>query len=138
ASAIVWTRDQYPVLAAKSVQGIELKSKFKPDELVGSENKKNGKLRIVKLADKKVATSGEIVTFSIRYDNLGNREIHEVVITDNLTPRLEYIADSAVSDIPAQFEIEDNGEGSSILRWTLDEPLPGGRGGVVTFKALVR
>jgi uncharacterized repeat protein (TIGR01451 family) len=137
-SAVVWTRDQYPVIAAKSVQGIELRSRFKADELVGQESRRLTGLRIVKLADKRIADSGDIVTFTIRYDNLGNREISDVVIVDNLTPRLEYVADSADSDVPARFEIEDNGEGSSVLKWILENPVEGGKGGVVTFKALVR
>jgi len=55
----------------------------------------------VKLADKQIAKPGDIVTFTIRYDNIGDREVHDVVIIDNLTPRLEYIEDSAECDAPA-------------------------------------
>ena len=63
---------------------------------------------------------------------------HEAVIVDNLTPRLEYVEDSATCDVAGVLEVEDNGEGSVILRWVLDEPLPGRSGGVVTFQARVR
>ena len=48
-SAIVWTRDQNPVITAKSEQANVLKSEFKEQELVGQENRFNGKgkLRIL-------------------------------------------------------------------------------------------
>ena len=139
-SAIVWTRDQNPVVTAKSEQAVVLKSEFKDQELVGQENRFNGKgkLRIVKSADKRIAEPGDIVKFSIRYDNIGDREVRDVVIVDNLTPRLEYVEDSATCDVDGVLEVEDNGEGSVILRWVLDEPLRGRSGGVVTFQARVR
>jgi len=55
-----------------------------------------------------------------------------------LTPRLGYIPDSGVSSRPAVFGIADNGEGSVILSWKLNEALPGKSKGWVTFKAKVR
>jgi len=139
-SASNWTRDQNPVIAAASVQGNELRSHFRDQELVGRENRFNGqaRLRIVKLADKAIAEPGDIVTFTIRFDNIGDREVHDVVIVDNLTPRLEYVEDSATCDSKGVLETEDNGEGSLILRWVLDEPVAGRTGGVVTFQARVR
>lgn len=137
-SAVVWSRAQNPVITAKSEQAIELKSEFKQHELVGREIRFKGKLRIVKTADKKIAEPGDIVKFSIRYDNIGNGEVRDVVIVDNLTPRLEYIDDSATCDRAGVLEVEDNGEGSVILRWVLDEPLRGRSGGVVTFEVRVR
>lgn len=137
-SASVWSRAQNPVITAKSEQAIVLKGEFRQHELVGRESRFKGRLRIVKTADKKIAVPGDIVTFSIRYDNLGNGDVNGVVIVDNLTPRLEYVDDSASSDRDGVLEVEDNGEGSVILRWVLDEPLPGGKGGVVTFQTRVR
>ena len=95
-------------------------------------------LRIVKLADKKTAVPGDDIEFTIRYDNLGTREVHHIRIVDNLTPRLQYLDDSATSDRVGQLLLEDNGEGSQILVWELEEPLPGKTGGVITFKARVR
>ncbi len=139
-SARVWTRDQNPVVIAKSEQAIELKSEIRDLELVGQENRFKGqaKLRVVKTADKKIAEPGDIVTFTIRYDNIGDREVHDVVIIDNLTPRLEYVDNSATSDRDGSLVLEDNGEGSLILKWILEEPLKGRSGGVVTFQAIVR
>jgi uncharacterized repeat protein (TIGR01451 family) len=139
-SAVVWTRDQNPVIAGQTEGAVELKGRFLPNELVGRENRCDGKsrLRIVKLADRQAAQPGDVVTFSIRYDNTGDREVRDVVIVDNLTPRLEYIDDSATCDRPGELFLQDNGEGSLILRWELAEPLAPRAGGVVTFQARVR
>ncbi|MGE5193246.1 MAG: hypothetical protein ACM3U2_12185 [Deltaproteobacteria bacterium] len=139
-SAVVWTRDQNPVIAAKTEGAVELKGRFQQLEMVGRENRCDGKarLRIVKLADRSAAQSGDVVTFTIRFDNIGDREVHDVVIVDNLTARLEYIDDSATCDLKGDLFLQDNGEGSLILRWELAEPLAAHSGGVVTFQARVR
>jgi len=138
-AAIVWNRDQYPVATA-SIDAIhQVTARFKPQELVGVEDERTpGKLRLVKLADRKVAAPGEIVTFTIRYDNLGDRELNDLQIVDNLTPRLEYVKDSASSDKDGRLDVEDNGEGSALLTFRLKGPLEGHQGGVLTFKARVR
>ncbi|MSR56594.1 MAG: DUF11 domain-containing protein [Planctomycetaceae bacterium] len=137
-SAVALTRDQNPVITAVADGPGELTSRFSPEEFVGRENQLRRKLRIVKLADTEVAAQGDVVTFKIRFDNLGDVEIRKVVIVDNLTPRLEYVEDSATCDREGEFFTDDNGDGSLILRWELDKPLPGRTGGVVTFKARVR
>jgi uncharacterized repeat protein (TIGR01451 family) len=142
-SAVVWTRDQYPVIEAHEESVGEIRSRFKELELVGVETRHKKGLRIVKLADKGIAQPGDIVTFTIRFDNLGLRELRDVAIVDNLTPRLEYVEDSGTLSINGEnangrLVTEDNGEGSVILRWELDEPLAPKTGGVVTFQARVR
>jgi uncharacterized repeat protein (TIGR01451 family) len=139
-SAIVWTRKQYPVIVAKSDPAHELQASFKPQEFIGAEDERRtpGRLRIVKLADKTAAAPGDVITFTIRYDNLGDREVDQVRIIDNLTPRLEYVADSATSSRAGKLVVEDNAEGSLVLKFELSDPLPGHQGGVVTFKAQVR
>jgi uncharacterized repeat protein (TIGR01451 family) len=138
-AAIAWTRDEFPVIAA-SLQGAQqVVVKFNVNELVGVEDRrKPGRLEIVKLADRQTALPGEFVNFRIEYENVGDRELTEVRIIDNLTPRLEYVADSASSSRAAVLDISDNGEGSVILTWSLKEPLKGKTKGVVAFKARVR
>ena len=78
------------------------------------------------------------MTFAIRYENKGEREVTDVRIVDNLTPRLEYIEDSATSDRAGEINIKDNNEGSLVLTFTLDAPLKEKTSGVVTFQCLVR
>jgi uncharacterized repeat protein (TIGR01451 family) len=140
AAALNWTRDEFPVIAATSDSSKEMYASFRPQEFVGidEEHKRQGDLRIVKLADKDVAKPGDVVTFTIRFDNLGDRELHHIRIVDNLTPRLEFLEDSASADRPGQITMQDNDEGSLVLRFELDEPLPGHAGGVITFQARVK
>jgi uncharacterized repeat protein (TIGR01451 family) len=138
-AAIAWTRDEFPVAAASLEGAQQILVKFVPNELVGIEDRrKPGRLEIVKLADKQTARPGEIVSFKIEYENIGDRELKDVRIIDNLTPRLEYVPDSGTSSRPAILDVADNGEGSVILTWSLKEPLRGKTKGAVTFKARVR
>jgi len=138
-AAVAWTRTQSPVITATTVSSQEVRAEFRASELVGLEDRnKPGVLRIVKLADKGAAAPGEIVTFTIRYDNLGDKPVHHVKIVDNLTPRLELVEGSGTSDRAGRLDIEPNGEGSFVLTFVVDEPLPGKTGGVVTFKAKVK
>lgn len=138
-AALRWTRENNPVIISESLSGVEATSMFKAAEIVGIEEKGiKGELRIVKLADKQVASSGDIITFTIRYDNLGDKELFHIQIIDNLTPRLEFVEESGDSDRAGRLDVEDNGEGSLVLKFVLDDPLPGRTGGVVTFKAKVR
>ncbi|HEX4072706.1 MAG TPA: hypothetical protein VHX68_16105, partial [Planctomycetaceae bacterium] len=138
-AAIAWTRNEFPVIAASLEGAQQVVVKFVASELVGIEDRrKPGRLEIVKLADKQIAQPGEIVSFRIEYENIGDRELKDVRIIDNLTPRLEYVADSATSSRTAALSVTDNGEGSVILTWSLKEPLKGKSKGFVTFKSRVR
>ncbi len=139
-AAATWSRDLNPVIVANLSAAQEVYANFKVAEMVGIDesDKRPGKLRIVKLADKEVAKPGDVVTFTIRYDNLGERELRQIRIIDNLTPRLEYVDDSATSDREGAINVDDNGEGSHILRFELDAPLAGQTGGTISFQAKVR
>jgi uncharacterized repeat protein (TIGR01451 family) len=139
-AAGVWTRAENPVILAVDHAAQEVKAAFRAQEMVGLEDQHltRGKLRIVKLADRKTAQPGDVITFTIRYDNLGDRELHNIRILDNLTPRLEYIDQSATSERAGRLVVEENAAGSLVLIFELDEPLPGHTGGVATFQARVR
>ena len=153
-AASQWTRNENPVVVAKLDSLHQVEARFKAAEMVGVEDEapEPGELQIVKLADRSSAKPGDIVTFVIRYDNVGDRELTDVTIVDNLTPRLEFVDDSATSDLPGDVVWEDNGEGSLVLTFKLDNPLPGRKvkdaaknrgkdiriGGVITFQCRVR
>ena len=139
-AAIAWSRDLNPVAVANLTTAQEVYANFKVAELTGTDegHKRPGRLRIIKLADKQVARAGDVITFTIRIDNLGDRELSHVRIIDNLTPRLEYIDESATGDLEGSINADDNGEGSSILRFELDRPLAGQSGGVISFQAKLR
>lgn len=139
-AASLWTRSDFPVITAKTDMVLEGHFTQAAADITGidEKDKKAEDLRIVKLADKKTALPGDEIEFTIRYDNLGDHEAYHIRIVDNLTPRLDYINDSATSDRTGRLVLQDNGEGSQILIWELEEPLPGKTGGIVTFKARVR
>lgn len=138
-AAAVWSHHAYPVLVAKTAGPNEVYTRWTAEEVAGTDkrDKTKGRIRLVKLADKHIAEKGEIVTFTIRYDNVGDLPVSDVVIMDNLTVRLSYIEGTETSDRAGEFETEDNGSGSLILRWKLEKPLAGGEGGVVTFQSRV-
>ena len=138
-AAVTWTKDEFPVVTASTAAGEELSVVFSAAEIIGIDDRRQpGELRIVKAADRDTAKPGDIVTFTLRYDNVGDRELFNIRVVDNLTPRLAFIEGTATSDRPGDITVEDNGEGSSVLTFELDEPLPGRTGGTITFQTRVR
>ena len=139
-AAAIWSRAQFPVIAIRSQSAHSSKSAVKPEEYVGIEDKRKteGNLQLIKMADKKNAKPGDEILFTIKYENVGDFDVEGIKIVDNLTPRLEYIEDSATSDRAGRLIVEDNQEGSLILTFEVDETVKGHTGGVVTFKARVR
>lgn len=95
-------------------------------------------LVLVKCADKQAANVGDVITFSLRYSNLGGRPITDVAVTDSLSGRLEYVEGSAQSDRDAVFTMQQNEAGSLILRWEVSGTLQPGESGRVRFQAKVR
>lgn len=139
AAAGVWSRDLNPVISASDVKGQSVQAIAKVEAYTGVEDPRGpGQLRVVKLADKSVAEIGDTIEFTIRFDNLGGLELNDIVLVDNLTPRLEYVEDSATHTLDGELQVEDNGEGSSKLTFRLNGPLNGKTGGVLKFQCVVR
>jgi uncharacterized repeat protein (TIGR01451 family) len=82
--------------------------------------------------------SGDVVTITIRYKNTGNRPVSDVVVSDSLSGRLEYLPGSQETDRAANFTTAANEAGSTVVRWELPGTLLVGQGGTVRFKARVR
>ena len=61
-----------------------------------------------------------------------------MVLYDNLTTRLEYIPNSAQASVKAKFYSQLNEADSLVLKWTIDEPIEPGHGGIVRFRCKVR
>jgi uncharacterized repeat protein (TIGR01451 family) len=140
-AARAWSREQYPVIQTKIESPATGVSEVHAAALTVIDDRRSdqpAQLRVVKVADKQTAQPGDVITFTIRYDNLGPNPATEMRIVDNLTPRLEYVDDSATCDRAGQLVVEDNAEGSLVLTWVIDEEIPAGEGGVVTFQARVR
>ncbi len=138
-AAAAWTRNLNPVIVATDSAGEEVVAKFSAEEYVGVEDRsRKGDLKIIKVVDEPSAVPGDVVTFTIHYENVGDRNLYNIQILDNLTPRLELLPDSMESDREGQFSIEDNSEGSVVLTFTLADPLPGTTTGTLTFQCRVR
>ena len=81
---------------------------------------------------------GEVVTITIKYANTGSQEVSDIVVSDSLSARLEYVPGSAVSDRAANFTVGENEVGSVVVRWELPGTIMPGQSGTVKFKAKVR
>lgn len=99
---------------------------------------KSSRLRLIKVASKKEAAPGELVEFTIRFENVGTELIGNVTVLDSLSPRLEYVKESAKSSKKANFLVKNNETGSLLLRWEMIDPLEPNDFGVLTFLCKVR
>jgi uncharacterized repeat protein (TIGR01451 family) len=96
------------------------------------------RLRIVKVASCCSARPGDEITFTLRFDNIGEQSIGNVTLLDNLTTRLEYLPDTAECSLPADFSADENEGESLTLRWNIRDPLKPGEGGIIRFRCRVR
>ena len=137
-AAVAWSHKQaVQIYLDQQAAGAAVVSQ-KPQETYGIGSAPNPRLRIVKVASTPVAEPGDEVSFTIRFDNVGNQPIGSVQIIDSLTTRLEYVPDSAQCSLKAQFSTQPNEGESLIVRCVLGEPLPAGKGGVFRFRCIVR
>ena len=138
-SALVWEDDLGLQVVNAKITPVITKDLKQTQELMSVESE-DGKaiLRVTKIASKIAARAGEIVEFTIRFDNLSRKKIGNVTLVDNLTRRLEYVPNSTECSHEANFITRRNDGGSLMLRWEIIEPLEGGNGGIIRFKCRVR
>lgn len=137
-AATIWSVDMEVVVAVAGQAAATITRDQAAHELVVYELADAGRLRVCKLADKRDALPGEIVTFVLRIDNVGDSPLYDIVLTDNLTTRLEYVPESQSSTRAAEFSVLAN-EGNSLrLTWKFTEELKVGEGATVEFKCKVR
>ncbi|MEX0585630.1 MAG: hypothetical protein WD176_03235, partial [Pirellulales bacterium] len=72
------------------------------------------RLHVCKVASKFGAKPGEIVDFTIRFDNIGATPLGNVTIVDNLTTRLELVPKSDQSSLKADFSTLPIAAGSLV------------------------
>ncbi|WP_437228060.1 hypothetical protein SH661x_000699 [Planctomicrobium sp. SH661] len=134
-----WADGRRPIIVAKDEGGQLVQGRFTAQDYTGVEDKRTpGDLKLVKVADRGSAHPGDIVTFTIRFDNVGERDLTSVRIVDNLSPRLAYVEDSISSNLNGKVDVDDNGLGGKLLTFEFDEPLKGKTGGFVSFQCRVR
>jgi uncharacterized repeat protein (TIGR01451 family) len=93
---------------------------------------------LLKLASCGNAQPGEEIELTLRFDNIGDQVIGNVTVVDNLSTRFEYVPQSALSSVDADFSAKPNDTGSLILRWEIKEPVQAGDGGILRFRVQVR
>jgi uncharacterized repeat protein (TIGR01451 family) len=98
----------------------------------------SGPLLIIKWPDRFCALVGDIVTFTLKYTNSGGQPITNVVVSDSLTGRLEYVAGTSKTDREAIFTTQPNEAGSQVLRWEITGTLQPHESGLITFQVRVR
>jgi uncharacterized repeat protein (TIGR01451 family) len=139
AAAITWT-DNLPVqVVLDGIPAVEGKGLAEPQETIVYELEGKPRLRICKIADRSEATPGQIITFTLRFDNVGDQRIGNVTIIDHLMTRLEYVEGSATSTLKADFKpVEMLDSETTVLRWEIQDTLPVNEGGIIRFQARVR
>lgn len=138
-AAVAWSKDEtLTVILDEQRAAAAVHDDALVELYVVHEPPANPKLRLVKVASTAYAEPGDVVDFTLRFDNVGNQPIRNVTLLDNLSGRLEYVADSAQCSLKAQFTAQPNEAGSQLLRWELAQPLKPGEGGVIRFRCRVR
>ena len=138
-SAVAWETDLGLRVHAQGVQPIIVRDVRVAQGLLSIESEDGSAiLRVVKLADKMAAKTGEEVEFTLRFDNISSQKIGNVTLMDNLTRRLEYVEDSQECSVEANFVSKTNDDDSLMLRWEVTQPLEAGKGGVIRFRCRVR
>jgi uncharacterized repeat protein (TIGR01451 family) len=137
-AAVTWALDEAVEVAIEDLKPPTLTRDENVAGLVIYEFPDAGRLRICKLADRDHALPGELVQFSIQVVNVGDRPVDHVQITDNLTTRLEYVADSQTCSAGAEFSFLENAGESLKLTWRLTDSLKVGETATIRFRCKVR
>ncbi len=139
-AAIAWSHDKAVQVVIAGQEAVSITTDQKAQETFRVDVPDHPCLRVIKTASTKTARPGDIVDFTIRFDNMGDQAVSHMVLIDNLTTRLEYVAGKlpGQSSRPADFSTEENEGESLVLRWEFNEPLPLGAGGLVRFHCRVR
>jgi uncharacterized repeat protein (TIGR01451 family) len=137
-NAVSWSGDQAVQVVIANKQAIAAVGVKQPGIVYENGEPSSPHLRLIKLASTNHALPGEEVEFTLRFDNIGDQQIGNVTIIDNLATRLEYVPQSAKSSVAAGFSAVPNGEGSMVLRWEITDPVKAATGGILQFTCRVR
>jgi uncharacterized repeat protein (TIGR01451 family) len=138
-AALAWTEQQAVQVAIDNTTTVVANNDTGPQAVFRYELPPGKpRVRVVKLASTKHARPGELVEFTIRFDNIGDQQVGNVTIVDNLTTRLEYVPDSQECSLEADFFTQENRGESLVLRWEIKAPLDVAEGGVIRFTCRVR
>lgn len=137
-AAITWSHDLGVQVILDKLSAVETSDVKRAQQTFTVDVPNKPCLRVIKVASTNVAKPGDIVEFTLRFDNIGDQAIGNVTLIDNLTTRLEYVPGTAQASRAADFSTQVNEGDSLILRWQFTDPLPANQGGVVRFNCRVR
>lgn len=127
------------------VHGLDVKATMRTTESVDAiavramkSEAPDGPLFIIKWPDKAGALVGDVVTFFLKYTNTGGQPITDVVVSDSLTTRFEYVKGSTKTDRDAIFTTQTNEAGSAVLRWEFTGTLQPRESGMISFQVRIR
>jgi uncharacterized repeat protein (TIGR01451 family) len=137
-AAIVWTDVQALQVTISGQAAVALTGDQRAQATYAVKDLRKPCLRVIKVASTQTARPGDTVDFTIRFDNLGEQPLGNLVLVDHLTTRLEYVPGSAQSSVETHFTAAPAGDGkTAVLRWEVEEPLEPGHGGLVRFRCRV-
>jgi uncharacterized repeat protein (TIGR01451 family) len=137
-AAIVWTHDLGVQVVIDNVQAVETSGTRRPQAIYTYDLLGKPRLCIVKCASTASAKPGDVVDFTLRFENVGDQLIGNISVLDNLNTRLEYVEGSETCSLKATFSSAENDGESLVLKWDIQDPLPVGEGGVIRFQCRVR
>jgi uncharacterized repeat protein (TIGR01451 family) len=86
-AAIVWSHDKAVQVVLDGRAAVDVTGDQKAQATFRIDEPDNAALRVIKVASTKVAKPGDVVDFTIRFDNLGDTTIKHLVLVDNLSAR---------------------------------------------------
>lgn len=138
-AAIAWTSNQAPQVIIDNKTAVQIIGTSESQSIYTYELPPGkSRVRIIKIASRQDARSGETVDFTIRFDNVGDRRIGNVTVLDRLHERLELVPGSQSCTLQAEFFTEDEEGSPRVLRWEVSNPLEVGSGGIIRFQCRVR
>ncbi len=137
-AAMAWSIEESIEVAIEDMKPPTLTRDQRVEEIRVYDFPDAGRLQISKFADRQHAQPGERVTFAIRVENVGDSAVNHVTLTDNLTTRLEYVADSQTCSGGAEFTSNRNEAESLTLQWKLTDELKVGESVTIRFQCKVR
>lgn len=137
-AAATWSRDAAVQVVIDNIATHEDVATTEIGTVVEYSLKGKSRLRVCKLASTDEAQPGETVEFTLKFENVGDQKIGNVTVIDNLSTRLEYVAESETCSVKANFSTAENSGESLRLRWEIIEPLDVGEGGTIRFTCRVR
>ncbi|WP_345683613.1 DUF11 domain-containing protein [Novipirellula caenicola] len=137
-AAVSWSVEESIEVAIEDLKPPTLTRDLRVEEIRVYDFPDAGRLQIGKFADRQHAQPGEVVSFAIRVENVGDSAVNHVTLTDNLTTRLEYVPDSQTCSGGAVFSTKRNEAESLMLQWKLTDELKVGESVTIRFRCKVR